>query len=219
MTMRRRGLLQEILAMNEKKKNKNKLECQSVMPFRLIENNGKPFSVVGFSKGCFFESSFFTLISVDETSQCVELEVLTSVDGLLLHTQARVIVNLRCFCGVEIVCSPVYDCLQVSRKMHEHFCCPFMLTKEEFPKVLWCSIQKHVANTGMISVNACGIDCQVELMLCMDDGVLTMIVPKGECQTITVSNLQSIQVSQPIDQIEGVVDMRMIFHEEKEVYF
>lgn len=217
MTMRRRGLLQNILAMNEQ--NKNKPEYQSVMPFRLIGNNGKLFSVVGFSRGCFFESSFFTLISVDEKSQCVELEVLASSDGLLLHTQARIIVDLWCFCGLEIVCSPVYDCLQVSRKIHEHFCRPFMLTKEDFPKVLWCSIQKHVANTAIISVDYSGIDCQVELILCMDDGILTMIVPKGECQIITVSNLQSIQVSQPIEEVEGTVDMKIIFHDEKEVYF
>ena len=217
MTIRRRGLLQEILAIHEQEINKP--ECQSVIPFRLVGNNGKRFSVVGFSRGCFFESSFFTLISVDEKSQCAVLEVLISVDGCLLHTEAKVIVDLWCFCGLEIVSSSVYDSLLVSRKIHDHFCRPFMLTEEDFPKVLWCPIQKHVANTGVISVNYSGVDCQVELTLFMDDGVLTMIVPKGECQTITVSNLQSIQVSQPIEQIKGAVEMKMIFHEEKEVYF
>lgn len=46
-----------------------------------------------------------------------------------------------------------------------------------------------------------------------------MIVPKGECQTVTVNILQSIQVSQPIEQVGETVDMKMILHEEKEVCF
>ena len=90
--------------------------CQTMPAFSLLGKDGTAFTVLGFSKGCFFRSPFFAVQSINDKSHCAVLEVLApcSDGNHLFRTQATILVHLDRFCGIEKVTAPVFDYLQVT---------------------------------------------------------------------------------------------------------
>ena len=123
----------------------------------------------------------------------------------LFRTKARVLVNLKCFCGIEIVATSVFDYLQLSHVTRDQFCLPFLLTKKDSSKTLCRIDRKDAQHTATISVYYDGTDPQVELTLYTYEEIITLLVRKGVFKSITVSNVQSIEIATPVEPGIGVV--------------
>lgn len=196
-----------------------RLEYYTSTPFRLIGQDGAPFTVLGFSKGCFFRSPFFTIMSMDCESHCAVLEVLVPCGNELFHTEARVLVRLNCFCSFEIVSKPVFDCLEQSQITKDQFCLPFKLTKNDSPKTI-CRIDRNdVQHMGTISVHYTGTDPEVKLTLYTKEETISLTIPRGKFRSITGLNLQSIEIANPIESVKGTIDTQLNFCEKKTIYF
>jgi hypothetical protein len=203
------------------KKEMHPLVCQSALPFMLVGKDGTPFTVLGSSRGCFFKSPFFTVISTNEKSLCVVLEVLASCScgNKLFRTEARVLVNLNCFCGIEIVATPVFDYLQLSHITRDQFCLPFMLTKKDSPKMICRIDRREIQHTETISVHYTGADPQLELTLFTNEKTISLTIPKDGIRSITVFNLQSIEIATPIKEVKGTIEIQLNFCEKKNIYY
>ncbi|HJF31758.1 MAG TPA: hypothetical protein K8V56_08260 [Sporosarcina psychrophila] len=203
------------------KKETQLLGLQTALPFILVRKDGTPFTVLGFSKGCFFRSPFFTVLSVDEENLCVVLEVLASCGcgNNLFHTKARVLVNLDCFCSIEIVDKPVFDFLLLSHVTKDLVCLPFMLTKNDITKTICRINRKDVQLTATITVYYDGEDSQIRLTVYTYEGIITLIVPKNESRSITVFKLQSIEIATPIKEVKGTIEMQLNYCEKKIIYY
>ncbi|MCZ2259929.1 CotZ-related putative spore coat protein [Sporosarcina sp. G11-34] len=203
------------------KKETHKLACQSALPFMLVGKDGEPFSVIGISGGCFFVSSFFTVICIDEKSKCAVLEVLfpRCCGRELFRTQARIFVDLSCFCGIEALPIPVFDCLIECHVKKDHLCLPFMLVKTDTTKTVWSTVQEKIGNTATITVNYVGPDPIVNLTLVTKDEVIPFVMVRGECRSVTVLNLKSIEVLTPLEQVRGTVEVQLNLVEKKKVCF
>ena len=211
--------LKEIAAVN--KKAMYTVECQTALPFILVGRDGTPFTVFGFSRGCFFRSPFFTVLSVNDESSCVVLEVLApcGCENHLFRTKARVIVNANRFCGIEIVDLPVYDYLQVAYVTKDQLCLPFKATNKDSPKTIWKIEQKGLQHVGTLSVRYIGTESKVELALYTKEKCITLQVPKGEFRSITIFNLQSIDIATPMDVVKGTIDIQLNCCDKKNIYF
>ena len=196
-------------------------ECQTAVPFMLVGRDGTPFTVFGFSKGCFFKSRFFTVHSMHGEGLCVVLEVLApcDCDKHLFRTKARVIINSNRFCGITLVDIPVFDYLQVSYVVTDQLCLPFMLCKKDVPKKIYRLDRKEQLHTETVSVHYTGADPQVELTLYTKEKSILLQVPKDEFRSLTVCQLQSIEIATPMDGVKGTIELQLHFCEKKKLYF
>ncbi|WP_397536807.1 CotZ-related putative spore coat protein [Rummeliibacillus pycnus] len=197
------------------------LKAKSVHPFVLIGKNGELFSTIGNSRGCFITSCFFNLISIDEKSKCAVLELLKPLCGAkkLFRTQARVTVDSSCFCGIEFVSIPVFDCLIKSNVTKDELCLPFTLTNEDNPKKLWVNRKKHLENIVTLGIQYDGIDPELNLIFHTKQGDISLIVPKGRCEYLTISELLSFEVVTPVELVEGKINMQLNCCKKNQIYF
>lgn len=195
-------------------------ESKSVHPLILIGDNGELFSSIGNSRGCFISSCFFNLIAFDKNN-CAVFEVLKPLYGAkkLFRTQARVTVDPSCFCGVEFVSIPVFDCLIKSTVTKEEVCIPFSLSNTDDLKNLWINRQKHLENIVTLGIKYNGIDPELNLIFHTKQDVISIVVPKEKCKYVTISNLLSFEVATPVEQVEGKIDMQLNLSEKNRIYF
>ncbi|WP_342512036.1 CotZ-related putative spore coat protein [Sporosarcina sp. FSL K6-1522] len=211
--------LKEIDTVNQQAMNP--FECQTAVPFMLVGRDGTPFTVFGFSRGCFFKSRFFTVHSIHGGELCVVLEVLAPCDcnGHLFRTKAKVVVNSNRFCGLTLVDVPVFDYLQVSYVVTDQLCLPFMLCKKDVPKTIYRLDGKEQLHAETVSVHYTGTDPQVELTLYTKEKSIRLQVPKDEFRSLTVCQLQSIEIATPVDVVKGMIELQLHFCEKKKLYF
>ncbi|WP_338754904.1 CotZ-related putative spore coat protein [Bacillus sp. FJAT-52991] len=210
-------LFKKIETINKKKTHT--LECQSALPVIIFKKNGKPLSIVGFSRGSCFESHFFTVLSINKETQCAVLEVLLCKPGKLFRTEACVTVDISCICGIEIVSIPVFDCFLEAHMTNDHFCLPFTLAKADTPKIIWSSTNQHkIKNVATISVNYEGTDPEMKLIINTKEKAIPLAVLKGQMSSITALNLLSIEVSTPNEQVKGTVEIQLNLCEKKIVH-
>lgn len=199
----------------------HKRKIHIVQPFMLIGQDGTPFTAFSLSKGRFFSSSFFTIASINEKSHCAVLEVLhpCCCGGKLIRTEARVFIDLTCFYGIQMMTIPVFDGLQMSCITAERICLPFMLTKEDDPKMIYKLNQLENQHTETISVHYAGIDPHVELNLYTNENKLRLMVPRNGFRSVTVFNLLSIEIASPIDVVQGMIEIQLNLCEKKTIYY
>ena len=204
-----------------KKTNKNEvhhLSCQTEVPFLLIGKNATPFTVLGFSKGRFFETNLFTIKCVDKCKGHALLEALRCRNGKLYRTDARILVNLSRFCGIERVISPVLDYLITSHFKRTVFCKRFVL-KDKPSNMLWQIDQYHLQNVATISVDFVGTASGVLLQFHTKDGIVPWNVHQEKAQSITIANLLEIEVLPTPELIELMVQVQLNECEKKIIYF
>ena len=213
------NLLKKVAMVN--KTQTHGLEYQSVMPFLLVGQDGVPFTVLGRSKGCFFSSSYFTVVSLDEGKLCAVLEVLypCCCGGKLFRTEARVHVDVTRFCSIQIVAKPTFDYLRKSYITTDQICLPFTLTKNTLPQTICRIERKEIKQTGTISIHYTGPDPEVELIIYTDKAIIALTIPKDTSQSMTVCNMQSIEIATPIERVNGMIDIQLNFCEKKNIYF
>lgn len=191
------------------------------LPLMLMGKDGTPFTVPGFSKGCFFKSNFFTLLSVNVQHHCAILEVLMPCRSgcRLFRTQAKVLVDLNCFCGVDRVTAPVFDYLQCSHVTQERICLPFMLKEDEPPKTIYSMEQKSVQDAETIAVRNTSRDSCVKMNIYAHGETIPFIVPRAGFRSLTVSNLKSIEILTPGETVTGLVDLQLNIYGKKKIRY
>lgn len=197
------------------------LKCTSVHPLVLIGKDGERFNTIGHSREGFIISCFFNLISIDEKNNCALLELLKPLCNTkkLFRTQAQVIVDLSCFCGIEFVSIPVFDCLIRSTVTKEEICFPFSLTNTENPKKLWVNSKRDIENIATLGIKYDGLDPELHLIFHTKQGTMPLMVPKGSCEYLTISDLLSFEVSTPTGLVEGDITMQLNFCEKNLICF
>lgn len=137
----------------------------------------------------------------------------------LFHTEARVFIDLTCFYGIQMMTMPIFDCLQQSHITTDQIYIPFVLTKNDLPKTI-CKIErKEFQHMETVSVSYTGLDPQVELIIYANKEVILLRVPENESRSITVCNLQSIEIGTPMKLVNGIIDIQCNFREERIIYF
>lgn len=219
MSNRLAGLLKELKKIRGTQTHR--LECQTVTPFLLVGQDGTPFTVVGLSKGCFFSSPYFSVVSINEEIFCAVLEVLypCCCGKNLFRSEARVLVDLTFLCGIETMATPIYECLEQSHITTERICLPFMLTKQDSSKVVYSIEWKEPQHTETVSIHYNGPDPEVELLIYTNEEIITLRIPKDTFQSRTVFNLQSIEIVSPTERVNGTIDIQLNYCEKKNIYF
>lgn len=221
--------LKRIESINKKKKNT--IKCQSILPFiLLLESNKKPFFLFGISRQCCFKSLFFTVKSVDEKKNCAVLELLFPCSDIneqldflcdvkiLFRTKIYVVVDLSCFCGMTILEIPVFDCLVKCNVCKDKINFPFNVKNENSPCIIWTT--KQIDNTATITIQYNdGMDSYIEVILMTGTGTVTIHVFKGECRSVTVKDILSIEISKHTKEIEGNVEIQFNSIKRSNVYF
>ncbi|WP_170061517.1 CotZ-related putative spore coat protein [Rummeliibacillus pycnus] len=197
------------------------LKSKTEHPFILIGRNGELFSTIGISRGCFITSCFFNLISIDLKNNCAVVELLKPLCGAkkLFRTQALVTIDPSCFCGIEFVSIPVFDCLIKSTVIKEELCLPFTLTNTDDPKKLWVNRQKHLENIVTLGIKYDGIDPELNLIFHSKQGSISLVVPKGRYEYITISDLESVETSSTVELVNGNLDIQINVGEKNIIYF
>lgn len=212
-------LLKRIEIINKKERDILELECQSALPFILFTTNGELFSSFGFSKSSFFNSHFFTVVSINKETQCAVLEVLLCKQDKLFRTKTFVVIDISCICGIHIIPFPVFDFFVEAHLTNDHFCLPFHLTKEDSSKTIWRATQNKMETATTISVTCEETDQVAKLIVNTKSGVIPLKVPKGEISSITVSDIRSIEVLTPDEIVKGTVEIQLNRCEKKKIYF
>ncbi len=194
---------------------------RSALPFMLIGKDGTPFTVPGFSKGCFFRSKFFAFLSTNVQHHCAVLEVLMPCccGCRLFRTQAKVLVDLGHFCGFDIVAAPVFDFLQYSDVTQEQICLEFLLKGSESPKTIYRMERNGVQHTETIAVHNTSTASSIEMNLYAHGKAIPFIVPQAGFRSLTVSNLQSIEILTLEETVRGTVELQLNICEKKTIYY
>lgn len=212
-------LLKRIEIINKKERDMLELECMSALPFTFLGTNNELFSGFGFSGGYFFKSHFFTVVSINKETKCAVLEVLLCKKDKLFRTKSRVVIDISCICGIQIIPFPVFDFYLEAHLTNDHFCLPFHLTKRDTPKTIWRASQNKMENATTISVNHEGTDQVARLIVNTKSGVMPMTVPKGEISSITVSDILSMVVLTPKEIVKGTVEIQLNRCEKRKIHF
>lgn len=191
------------------------------LPFMLIRQDGMPFTAYGLAGNCLFSSPYFIITSDSEPNQCVLLEVLFPCCGgkKLVHTKSRVLVDLTCFVGAQVVSKPVIDCLEKCVVVVNQICLPFEFTNEEESKTIWEIQRKEVEHIATITILHCGSAEVLDFILNTEQEVISLQLQKGESRSTTVYNLQSIKIEHPKTSVKGKLDIQLNFLERISVYF
>lgn len=202
-------------------KEANKSTCGTSLSFMLVGKEGAPYIATAFSRDRFFTSCLFTIGWIDEKRCCAELDILipSCCGNKLFRTEARILVNLTCFCGIDFIDTPIFDCLQVSYVIKDRICLPFMLTKKNSPKVLYTINPRTSAHVETISIHYTGPDPEVEVLVQTREKVISLQVPKDGFRSVTVLNLKTIEIATPIEAVHGTVEIHHTFCEKKNIYY
>lgn len=191
------------------------------LPFMLIGQDGMPFTAYGLADNCLFSSPYFIITSVSKPDQCVLLEVLfpCCCGKKLVHTKSRVLVDLTCFAGVQVVSKPVIDCLQKCIVAVDQICLPFELTNEEEPKPIWEIQREETEHIATVTVLYFGTDEVLDLVLNTGQEEISIQLQKSESRSITVCNLQSLEIENPKKSVKGKIDIQLNFLKRVSIYF
>ena len=139
---------------------------------------------------------FLRVISVDEESNCAwrALKILTFCRKKLFHTQARIFVNLSCFCSIQVLPIRVFDCLLVSHLTKDCFCLPFTVIKTDTAKTIWSTNLKIIENMATISINYTGEDPEVKFHLYTKDGFIPLRYVKESINPLRLKTCYLLQL-------------------------
>ncbi|UQZ48054.1 CotZ-related putative spore coat protein [Bacillus sp. PK3-037] len=190
-------------------------KCPSITPFYLLTQEGELFIASSLSNGHSFQTSFFSIISVNEPSNCVVLELLVPCclqsmccTRVLYRSNSRILIDTSFLCGIAEVKIPVYDGLILKNIVKDIFNLCFS-TNEKTSNILW-SNESTFANTATVTLHhKDNKDSTIKIKLQTKEDIYSLCVKKGESFAITVKDLECLKVDSSNGKIHGLIEVQL----------
>lgn len=175
-----------------------------ILPFILFRANGEPLVFSAATQGVFVKSPYVIVSSIQ--NDCVTVEVLAPVRGVLLRTRAVITLSLTGICGMQNVTDSVYDLLEVCKPFEQSLSLPFSLQADEC-KVIWKALHNRREDEAEISVACDGEmkDLIVEVSTVGKDYSFTL--ESGEYRKIKVQDLRCIAICSGKNDVDGMIHL------------
>ncbi len=233
-----RWLALELEKLVEINKTPHSAKWQTTPPFCLFNYDGKLLTLAGNTKKGQFTTPFFIVKAVDTKKNCALLELLFPFPIIenkhnqkfplnkfccvkkLFYTKSKLFVNLADFCGLTFVEIPVFDYLTKSRVIKDSFCLAFCLSQNCPPQNIWETSKKHLNNiTTITSSYNYGTDSELQMFLYTKTKTYKMFIPKGHCQSLTISDLKYIEILTPQKFVAGTIQIQLNYCYKEKYYF
>lgn len=204
----------------EKQNSGSCTENRQVLPFILYTCCGHLFHTNIRIQNVVLKTPFFTVHSVDLKKSSAVLNILVPYPfqtgntellyrmQSLIRTNRRMVVDLFCFIGFMVVPAAVDDYVVVPWLLKEQIRLPFQLNNTG--SVLWRTLEKEINNTATVLLHyRAGSDSSVNLILYTENRTVSLSVPLGRARAITVSNLHKIEIQQPVQVVNGMIDLQL----------
>ncbi|MCZ2969054.1 CotZ-related putative spore coat protein, partial [Acinetobacter baumannii] len=122
--------------------------------------------------------------------------------------------------GLTFVEIPVFDYLTKSRMIKDSFCLAFCLLQNCPPQNIWETSKKHLNNiTTITSSYNYGTDSELQMFLYTKTKTYKMFIPKGHCQSLTISDLKYIEILTPQKFVAGTIQIQLNYCYKEKYYF
>nr|WP_276320185.1 S-Ena type endospore appendage [Bacillus cereus] len=102
----------------------------------------------------------------------------------------------------------------------DSFCLAFCLSQNCPPQNIWETSKKHLNNiTTITSSYNYGTDSELQMFLYTKTKTYKMFIPKGHCQSLTISDLKYIEILTPQKFVAGTIQIQLNYCYKEKYYF